>query len=229
MARYDLFALPVVDAERHLVGVITVDDLVEILEDEATEDFERFGGALPLRKPYLDTSPLQIAGRRAGWLLLLFVTGTLTGEVLRHFQAELAAVVALAYFIPLLVGTGGNAGSQTTSTIIRALAVGDVDFGDAWHVWWHEASVGLILGAAMAVAAYLRAVTWGTTDAVALTVALSILAIVFWANSVGSLLPIVASRLKIDPTVVSGPFMSTLVDATGLLIYLNLARAVMHL
>ncbi len=227
MARYDLSALPVVDAERHLVGVITVDDLVEVLQEEATEDFERFGGALPLGKPYLDTGAFEIARRRFGWLLLLFITETFTGTVLRHFEKELDAVVALAYFVPLLIGTGGNAGTQCTSTIIRALALGDISFSDALRVWWHEVRVGFLLGLGMASAAFLRALTWGSGDALAMTVALSILVIVVWANFMGSFLPLLASRFKIDPAVVSGPAMTTLVDATGLLIYLTLAKQIL--
>lgn len=227
MARYDLSALPVVDAENHLVGVITVDDLVEVLEDEATEDFERFGGALPLGKPYLDTSALEIARRRLGWLLLLFVTETFTGTVLRHFEKELDAVVALAYFVPLLIGTGGNAGTQTTSTIIRALALGDITSKDALRVWWHEVRVGFFLGLGLAAIAFLRALTWGSGDALAMAVALSILVIVVWANFMGSFLPLLASRFKVDPAVISGPAMTTLVDATGLLIYLTLAKHIL--
>ncbi|MGQ9458030.1 MAG: magnesium transporter [Anaerolineae bacterium] len=227
MARYDLSALPVVDAERHLVGVITVDDLVEVLQDEATEDFERFGGTLPLGKPYLNTGAFEIARRRFGWLLLLFITETFTGTVLRHFEKELDAVVALAYFVPLLIGTGGNAGTQCTSTIIRALALGDISFKDALRVWWHEVRVGFLLGLGMAAVTFLRALTWGSGDALAMTVALSILVIVVWANFMGSFLPLLASRFRIDPAVVSGPAMTTLVDATGLLIYLTLAKHIL--
>ncbi|MGQ9584854.1 MAG: magnesium transporter [Anaerolineae bacterium] len=229
MSRYDLSALPVVDADRRLRGVITWDDLVEVLEDEATEDFERFGGTLPLGKPYLDTGAFEIARRRFGWLLLLFITETFTGTVLRHFEKELDAVVALAYFVPLLIGTGGNAGTQCTSTIIRALALGDITFRDALRVWWHEVRVGFLLGLGMATVAFLRALTWGSGDALATTVALSILVIVVWANFMGSFLPLLASKFKIDPAVISGPAMTTLVDATGLMIYLVLAKHILHL
>jgi len=131
MIRYSLLALPVVNPEHKLIGVITIDDVVDVLEDEATEDIQRLGGAQPLERPYLDTSIFDIARKRIGWLLLLFLTESLTGSVLRLFENELQAVVALSFFIPLLIGTGGNAGSQTTSTIIRALAVGDVRQRDA--------------------------------------------------------------------------------------------------
>ncbi len=229
MARYDLLALPVVDANNTLLGVITIDDVVDVLEDEATEDLQRFGGAEPLERAYLNADVLSITQKRIGWLLLLFLTATLTGSVMRLFEDELQAVVSLAVFIPLLIGTGGNAGSQTTATVIRALATGEVDFGDALRVWWHEARVGLLLGLGMAIAAYVRAITWEPDVALALTVSTSIMGIVLWATGVGSLLPLLASKVGIDPTVVSGPVMSTLVDATGLFIYFTIARLMLGL
>ena len=227
MARYDLATLPVVDAQGMLAGVITIDDVVDVLEEETTEDFQRFGGTEPLDRPYLDSSVLTVVRKRIGWLLLLFLTETLTGSVLRHFEDEMAAVVSLAFFIPLLIGTGGNAGSQTTSTIIRALAVEDLDKRGLLRPLFHELLVGILLGSVMGVVAYGRAVLWGTGTAVALTVAVSIFAIVVWANVLGSVLPILASRLRIDPTVVSGPAMSTLVDATGLFIYFTVAGVIL--
>lgn len=229
MSRYDLLALPVVDAGNRLLGVVTVDDMVDVLVDEATEDIQRLGGAQPLARSYLNTSFLLIARKRIGWLLLLFLTATLTGSVMRLFEDELQSMVALAIFIPLLIGTGGNAGSQTTATVIRAAAVGDVDFGDALRVWAHELKIGIVLGLAMALVAYLRAITWDPNLSLALTVATSILGIVLWATGVGALLPLIASRLRIDPTVVSGPVMSTLVDATGLFIYFTIARMMLGL
>jgi magnesium transporter len=229
MARYDLLGLPVVDSQRHLLGVIAYDEVTDILEDEATEDIQRLGGAEPLDKPYFSTAVSWVARKRLGWLLLLFITGTFTGSVMRHFQPILDEVIVLSFFVPLLIGTGGNSGSQTTSTIIRALAVGDVDTADVLRVYWHETRVGLLLGAMMAIVAFIRAVTWGTSAWIALAVAISIWAIVLWANSLGSLLPIIAHKLRIDPTVVSGPVMSTLVDATGLFIYFTVARAILRL
>ena len=162
-------------------------------------------------------------------MLLLFLTETLTGSVLRHFEAEMASVVSLAFFIPLLIGTGGNAGSQTTSTIIRALAVEDLDKRGLWRPLLHELSIGVVLGSLLGIVAYGRALLWGTGTAVALTVAIAIFTIVVWANVLGSVLPILAHRLKIDPTVVSGPAMSTLVDATGLFIYFTIAGLLLAL
>jgi magnesium transporter len=229
MSRYDLLALPVVNGDQTLLGVITIDDVVDVLEEEATEDIQRFGGAEPLERSYLDTGVLFITRKRIGWLLLLFVTESLTGTVLRHFEDELQAVVALSFFIPLLIGTGGNAGSQTTSTIIRALAVGDINLADGLRALWHELRAGLLLGLGMAAFAYGRALTWGTGQRLALTVSASIFTIVIWANGLGAVLPLLAARLGIDPTVVSGPVMSTLVDATGLFIYFTVARVILGL
>ena len=229
ISHYDLLALPVVDAEERVVGVITVDDVIDVMVEEATEDFQRLGGAQPLEHSYLRSRIFSVTGKRIGWLLLLFLTESLTGTVLRHFETEIQTVVALAFFVPLLIGTGGNAGSQTTSTIIRALALGDIDLGDALRALWHEFRVGIALGLGMAVVAYLRALTWGSSTGLALTVSVAILTIVVWANVLGAILPLLAGRLRIDPTVVSGPVMSTLVDATGLFIYFTIARIVLNL
>lgn len=229
MQRYDLLALPVVDEHRTLLGVITIDDLVDVIQAEATEDIQRLGGAEPLDRAYLDTSILNVTRKRIGWLLLLFLTGTLTGWVMGLFQTQLETVVALSIFIPLLIGTGGNAGAQTTTTIIRAMAIGDVDWNDAWRVMFHEVGIGLTMGLVMAVIAYILAVVWMSDSALALAVAVSIMAIVLWATSIGSVLPMVAARIKIDPTVVSGPAMSTLVDATGLFIYFSIATLILGL
>lgn len=229
MSRYDLVALPVVDEGRRLVGVVTIDDVIDVLVDEATEDIQRMGGAQPLNRSYLENSVYRVMRTRISWLLMLFVTESLTGTVLRHFEGELSEVVALSFFVPLLIGTGGNAGSQTTSTIIRALAVGELNWDDAMRALWHELRVGLLLGVGMAAVAYIRALTWGSSSALALTVSLAIFTIVVWANGLGSVLPMLATRLHIDPTVVSGPVMSTLVDATGLFIYFTAARIIMGL
>jgi len=227
--RYDLLALPVVNGDQILVGVITIDDVIDVLEDEATEDIQRLGGAEPLERPYLDTPVFGIARKRVGWLMLLFLTESLTGSVLRFFEGELQTVVALSFFIPLLIGTGGNAGSQTTSTVIRALAVGDLRLRDALKTFWHELRVGLLLAVVMAGIAYGRALMWGTSSALAMAVSISILAIILWANSLGAILPLAAAAVKLDPTVVSGPAMSTLVDATGLFIYFTVARIIIGL
>jgi magnesium transporter len=229
MTHYDLVALPVVDSGRHLLGVITVDDVIDVIVDEATEDIQRLGGAQPLTTPYLDTSVRRVSRSRIGWLALLFLTGSLTGTVIQNFQNALEAVVALSIFIPLLIGTGGNAGSQTTSTIIRAFALGEINFRDSFKAMWHEFRVGLLLGLGLAIFGYFRSITWVDDHGLAITVAISILVIVIWANVMGSILPLIVARLKMDPTVVSGPVMSTLVDATGLFIYFSIAQLILKI
>jgi magnesium transporter len=229
VSQYDFLAVPVVDDGGRLLGIITHDDVIDILQEEFTEDVQRFGGSEPLDENYLATSILMVARKRVGWLLVLFLTEMMTGSVMRLFEGELEQVVALAFFVPLLIGTGGNSGSQATSTIIRALAVGEARFEDLGKLLWHEMRVGLLLGLVMAVMGYLRALTWRATTQLALTVSGSLFAIVLWANMIGALLPPLAARLKVDPAVISGPVMSTLVDATGLLIYFSLARAIIGL
>lgn len=229
VSQYDFVAIPVVDADGKLLGIVTHDDVVDILEEESTEDFQRFGGSEPLEDSYLSTSIFTIVRKRVGWLMFLFLTGTLTGTVMRFFEHELEAAVALSFFIPLLIGTGGNSGSQTTSTIIRAMAVGEARFEDTLKLLWHELRVGFILGLAMGIMGFIRAITSGNNMSLSLTVAASLFALVVWANSMGSLLPPLAARLKVDPALISGPVMSTLVDATGLLIYFSLARVILGL
>lgn len=229
VTQYDFYAIPVVDDAGRLVGVITHDDVVDVLQDEFTEDAQRFGGSEPLEDEYLSTPVFTVWRKRVGWLAILFLTEMLTGSVMRLFEHELDAAVALAFFVPLMIGTGGNSGSQTTATIIRALSTGEVQFRDSWRLLWHELRTGILLGIAMAVLGFARALLWGTGQSLALTVGLALLTIVIWANIIGALLPVLAARLKIDPAVISGPVMSTLVDATGLFIYFSLARAILGL
>jgi magnesium transporter len=229
VSQYDFFAIPVVDANRRLLGIITHDDVVDILEDEFTEDVQRLGGSEPLEEPYLSTPVFTVFRKRVGWLLVLFATEMLTGSVMRGFEGELRELVALSFFVPLMIGTGGNSGSQTTSTIIRAIAVGEARFEDSLRLLWHEMRVGILLGLVMAAFGFGRALTWGSPMPLAMTVAVSLFTLVLWANSMGSLLPPLAAKLRIDPAVISGPVMSTLVDATGLFIYFTLARVIIGL
>ena len=221
---YDFFAIPVVDEQNYLIGIITHDDVVDILQDEFTEDIQRLGGSQPLENEYLASPVTTVFQKRVSWLLVLFLTEMLTGSVMRIFEDELQSVVALAFFIPLLIGTGGNSGSQTTSTIVRAIATGGAHIKDVWRLLWHEMRTGFLLGLAMGVIGFIRALLWKTGFPLAITVSVALFAIVLWANMIGALLPPLASKLKIDPAVISGPVMSTLVDATGLIIYFSLAR-----
>lgn len=228
MSKYNFSALPVVDATGRLKGVITHDDILDVLEEEATEDIQRLGGSDPLEEPYLSARPRTIASKRIGWLLLLLLAASLTSQVMGAFQDAIASTVALALFVPLIIGTGGNAGSQTTSMVIRALAVGDVERGDARRVLWRELRTGLLMGPLVALAAFGVALAQTRDVRVGGIVAGAVGAVLVWSTSVGALLPFAAARLRFDPTVVSGPVMSTLVDSTGLLIYFSIARAVLR-
>lgn len=230
MTRYDLAVLPVVDDQNRLVGVITHDDLVDVIQEEATEDFLRLGAVEtgPLvDKPYWSQRIYDLVRSRFVWLLILFVAETFTGTVLRHYEYELEAVVALSFFIPLLIGTGGNAGSQTVATVIRALALHEIYAKDALRVWWREARVGILLGVLIGAVGYIRALVWGVTPEMALTVGLTVAVICTWATTVASLVPILASAVRIDPTIISGPLMTTLIDGTGLIIYFSLAALIL--
>ncbi len=224
VTRYDYFVVPVVSENNELLGVVTVDDVLDIFEEEVTEDIQRLGGSEPLDQPYFAVSVFQIVRKRIGWLLLLFVASTLSGEVIRFFQNELDLVVALGFFITLITGTGGNAGSQTVATIIRAITLDEVRLSNLTAAWRREVTVGLLLGLVMGAVGIARALLWHTGFEVALVVALTLPIIVIWSTSVATVIPIVADRFHIDPTVISGPMIATIVDASGLLIYFSLAK-----
>jgi magnesium transporter len=201
-----------------------------VLVEEGTEDVLRFGaveGAGVIDQPYFTVPVPRIIRTRIGWLMLLFLAETLTGTVLRLFESELAQVVALSFFIPLLIGTGGNTGAQTVSTVIRGLALREIRLSDTWRVLRRELSSGVILGVLLGTAGLLRALLWGNSFRLALVVGLTLLAIVAWSNTIGSLIPLIASRFKIDPALVSAPLITTLVDATGLAIYMLIAKAIL--
>ena len=227
VSRYDYFVVPVVSDTNELLGVVTVDDVLDIFEEEVTEDIQRLGGSEPLDQPYFAVSAFQIVRKRIGWLLLLFVASTLSGEVIRFFQNELDLVVALGFFITLITGTGGNAGSQTVATIIRAITLDEVRLSNLTDAWRREVTVGLLLGLVMGAVGIVRALLWHTGFEVALVVALTLPIIVIWSTTVATVIPILADRFHIDPTVISGPMIATIVDATGLLIYFSLAKFIL--
>lgn len=224
---HHLFVVPVVDTEGRLVGVVTMDDALDVLEREETEDVEQLGGAAPLDVPYLGAPVTRVFKARIGWLLVLFLAEALTGTVLRSFESTLEATVALAFFLPLLIDTGGNVGSQTTTTVVRAMAIGEVRLTDLYRVVWKEVRVGFLLGVSMATMGILRAWTWGSGGGLAVVVGCALISIVMLATLVGSILPIVLKRLNLDPAVVSAPFITTFVDGIGILIYLGLASAIL--
>ena len=230
-SRYDFLAMPVTDEDGTMLGIITVDDAMDVLTEENTEDILRFGAVESggVDQPYFTVPLLRVLRSRFGWLLLLMVADTLTGTVMRMFDSQLATTVALSFYIPLLIGTGGNTGAQTVSTIIRGLAIGDVRFGDLFRVFRRELMGGLLLGIALSVVAAARAYLWDGDPQLALVIGLSIIVICTWANVMGSLIPMVANRLGIDAAVVSAPMISTLVDATGLFLYLTIASLILGL
>ena len=230
ISKYNLLAVPVLEKDGNVVGFVTVDDVVDVLIEEGTEDILRMAGVEPgaLDKPYFSNPIMQVVRKRIGWLLLLFVAGTLTSAVLHRFEDELAAVVALAFFIPLLIGTGGNAGAQTVMTVIRSLSLGEVKVQHAWRVVLREATTGLVVGLMVATVAFGQALLWKAPLPLALTVSVTMLAICVWSTTVGSLIPIAAERVGVDPAVLSAPMITTLVDATGLVIYFTIAKIILR-
>ncbi len=229
VARYDYFAMPVVDGDGRLLGIVTVDDVLDIIEEEVTEDIQRLGGSEPLDQPYFAASIIQIFTKRVGWLMLLFVAAIMTAKVVQSFEASLTAVVALGFFMPLVTGTGGNAGSQTVATIIRAITLDEVQLSNLWRAWRREISVALALGLVMGLCGF-GVVALITGDLrVAWVVAATLPLVVAWAVTIASIVPVVAHHFNIDPTVISGPMITTIVDASALLIYFLLARAFLNL
>lgn len=229
LSKYDFVALPVVDDEDRLVGIITVDDVVDVIRDEASEDIQKLGGSQPLTESYFRTPIPTLFRKRVGWLLVLFIAEAYTTTVLNHFKPLISMDATLSIFIPLLVGTGGNTGSQTVATLVRALGVHEVAFRDLFRVVAREAATGVMLGLAMGAAGLVRALIVGVGPSLGVVVALSALFIVIWASLVGAFLPLVLHRLGVDPAVVSGPFIATLVDGTGLFIYFSVARMMLGL
>jgi magnesium transporter len=218
--------LVVVDSEDRVLGVLTVDDALEVIEAADTEDVARQAATLPSSGHYLSASPLRLAGLRVVWLLALIVAATLTVSVLQLFEDSLEAVTALALFIPLLVGTGGNVGAQAATSAVRALAIGEVRPSDALRVAWRESSVGLFLGIVLGALAFVAG--WVVSGIpVGIVVGVSVVMVCIWAATIGSLMPLMARALGIDPAVISAPLVTTLVDATGLLIYFVVAGVVL--
>lgn len=227
MSRYDFVAMPVVDEKNHLVGVVTVDDVLDVVEEEATEDFQRLGGSEPLEQPYFSVSMLQVFGKRVIWLLPLFAASLVTDAVVESYERLTSVVLSLTIFIPVVIGTGGNAGSQTVATIIRAIAVGDVRLSDIGRAWRKEVSIAILLGLCLGVAGFIRANLFEDNIRVAIVLALTLPLVVIWSNTVATLVPFIAQRFKIDPAVVSAPMITTIVDATGLMIYFGLASLIL--
>ncbi len=225
----NLIALPVVDEDDRVLGIITADDAADVLLAEAGEDIERLGGSQPLEEPYLRASVLHLVRKRLPWLMVLLVGSAYTASVISHFEDTLAQVIALGFFIPMLIGTGGNVGSQTVTTLVRAMGVGEVKFGDLFRVLRRELMVGTIIGVALAGVTFLRTWIMGVSWEIGPVVGLSAFLIVVWAAAVSAVLPLILHRLRVDPAVVSAPFITTLVDGTGLFMYFTVAQMLLGL
>ncbi|HEU4641775.1 MAG TPA: magnesium transporter, partial [Gemmatimonadaceae bacterium] len=222
-SKYDLVAVPVVDSGGRIVGVVTVDDVIDAMVEEQTEEVQKLGAMQPLEEPYFSAGFWNIARKRGGWLILLFVEEMFTGTALRHYQSTLESTVALMFFVPLIISSGGNSGSQSATLITRALAVEDVRLRDSWRVLARELGQGIFLGAFLGAIGFGRALMWGNGMGVASVVGLTLLMVVLTGTIVGAMLPLLLTRLGFDPAIASSPFVASFVDVAGILIYFNVA------
>jgi magnesium transporter len=236
LSRHDLIAIPVLDAEGRMKGIVTFDDIVDVVEQEATEDIQKMGGSEALEAPYLQVGLLDMVKKRAGWLSVLFLGELLTATAMGYYEEEIARAVVLAVFIPLIISSGGNSGSQATTLIIRALALSEVRLRDWFRVFRRELLSGLCLGGILGVLGFLRVMAGeavfgtygGHAVAIGLTVACSLLGVVLLGTLAGSSLPFLFRRLGFDPASASAPFVATLVDVTGLVIYFSVANLLLR-
>lgn len=234
---YDLMALPVVDTEGRLVGIVTVDDIIDVMEQETTEDFEIMAGILPSDKPYSRTGPIDMWKNRIPWLMFLMLSATFTSMILTSFEQMLAVQAGLVAFIPMLMGTGGNSGAQASTAVIRSLSIGDSEPKDALRVIWKEWRVALLCGLSLAVVNFGKMLlvdsmllhNANVTVLVAATVSLSIVFIVMFAKVVGAMLPLIAEKIGVDPAVMANPLISTVTDAVSLLIYIYIAKLILNI
>lgn len=228
LGRYNFLSLPVVDGEGRLVGIVTVDDAVDVMEQEATEDFEKMAAMTPSERPYLKTGVFELAKHRILWLLVLMISGMLTGGILGHYEAAFAALPMLVTFIPMLTDTGGNAGSQSSTLIIRGLAVNELSLRDLPKVLWKELRVSLLVGVVLSAVNFVRlALTYPGNELIALTVAITMLFTVMLAKTIGGALPLLAKALHMDPAIMASPLITTIVDAASLVIYFSVAQALL--
>ena len=232
--KYDLLALPIVDKENRLVGIVTVDDAIDVIEEEATEDIEKMAAIVPGDKPYMRAGVLEIWKTRIPWLLLLMLSATFTGQIIASFESKLAAIPVLIAFIPMLMGTGGNSGGQSSVTIIRGLAVGEIENSDIWRIIWKETRVALLCGIVLAACNFVKIILVDNmlfhndvSIMANLVVSLTLIATVVVAKIVGCALPVAAKKLGLDPAVMASPFITTIVDAVSLLIYFGIASAML--
>ncbi len=231
ISKYDLIAVPVVNKENQLVGIVTHDDAIDIIREEDTEDLQKMGGMEALDEPYMNLSIWEMIKKRAGWLMILLLGGSLTASALNYYQAEITAAVVLTLFIPLIIASGGNSGSQASTLVIRALALNEISIADWWRIVKREFFTGIMLGLILGVIGFVRVYLWALTETsgdtqwvlIGLTVAISLVGVVLWGSLAGSVLPLLLKKAGLDPAVSSAPFISTLVDVTGLIIYFTIA------
>ena len=237
LSKYDFLAMPIVDKELRLVGIVTIDDAIDVIEEEVTEDFEKMAAMLPTDKPYLRTDVMETVKSRIPWLLLLMLSATFTGIVISGFEDSLATYSVLISFIPMLMGTGGNSGSQSSVAVIRGLSLNEIDFGDMFRVIWKEVRVSVICGIILAVANLIKLQLVDrllmsnpeVTLTVSLVISLTLVCTVFCAKVVGCSLPLLAEKIGLDPAVMASPFITTIVDVLSLVIYFQFARLLLHL
>ena len=235
MSKYDFDAMPVVDSENRIVGIVTFDDAIDVMEEEATEDIEKMAAITPMDKPYLRTSTFELWKARIPWLLLLMISATFTGMIITSVEDALASYVALTAFIPMLMDTGGNSGSQASVTVIRGISLQEIEFKDILKVVWKELRVALFCGITLAAVSFAKIMLFdgmvlgntGITPTVALTVCLTLVLTVVCAKVVGCIMPLLAEKLGFDPAVMASPFITTIVDAISLLIYFGFAKALL--
>ena len=237
LSKYDFLALPVVDMEQRLVGIITVDDAMDVLVDENTEDIQKMNAIVPNEKPYLKMGVFETWKSRIMWLLFLMVSATFTSMILNAFEDKLSALIVLTSFIPMLTGTSGNSGGQASAVIIRALSLNEIDFKDIFKVLWKELRVGLVCGITLAAVNFVK--VWfidrtllgmdGITIEVDLVISLTLIIEIIFAKMVGCAFPVLAKKMKLDPAVISSPFITTVMDALSLLIYFGFASAILHI
>ena len=228
--KYDLLAVPVVDLENRLVGIITVDDIIDVIEEENTEDFHKMAALQPAEKEYMDSSIFTLTKQRLPWLMVLMISATFTGAIIESFESVLSKVAALSVFMPMLMGTGGNAGSQSSTLIIRSMALGDVKPGNILKVIWKEFRVSLIVGISLAILNFLRILFFENYEiSIAFTVSLTIFFTVILAEVIGGTLPILAKVLRLDPAIMASPMLSTILDALVLFTYFSISKAILNL
>ncbi len=226
--KYDFSAMPVVDEENRLVGIVTIDDVIDVLQEETTEDIEKMGAITPLEKPYLKTGALEIFKSRIPWLLILMFSATFTGGIISYYENALTGFPVLIASIPMLMATGGNCGSQASVTVIRGLSIGEIEFSDVLRVVWKEIRVALLCGITLALLNFLFLIfVSGQSAAVAAVICLTLLSTVTAAKAVGCVLPMVASKIGFDPAVMASPFITTIIDAVSLIIYVNIAMTLL--